>query len=64
MGSLKERIAAYVDASAKLIIQLRELDSLRERVKKAKRRYNATPRPLRRRPSSSRRTNPPRADWH
>jgi hypothetical protein len=35
MGSLRERIAAYVDVSANLLTQLNELDELRERVRKA-----------------------------
>jgi hypothetical protein len=43
MGSLEERIAAYANACAKLITQLKELDDLRERVKKAKGPYDAIP---------------------
>ena len=35
MGTLQERIAAYADASANLLIQLIELDKLREQVRKA-----------------------------
>jgi hypothetical protein len=35
MGSLRERIAAYADASANLITQLNELDELREQVSQA-----------------------------
>ena len=53
MGSLEERIAAYATACAKLITQLRELDSMRERFKKAKERYNAIPKPPKRRPANS-----------
>jgi len=36
MGSLQERIAACANASANLLTQLKELDELREQVKKAK----------------------------
>jgi hypothetical protein len=64
MGSLEERITAYATACAKLITQLRELDSLRERLKKAKERYNAIPKRLKRRPANSdRRAHTSRADW-
>jgi hypothetical protein len=35
MGSLRERIAAYANASAQLLVQLEELDRLRERVRQA-----------------------------
>jgi flagellar biosynthesis/type III secretory pathway chaperone len=37
MGSLRERITAFADASANLLAQLNELDELRERVRKAQR---------------------------
>ena len=64
MGSLKERIAAYANASAKLIAQLKELDNLREQVKRAKKLYNAIPKSLKQRStSSSRRTSTRRANW-
>ena len=64
MGSLEERIAAYADASAKLIAQLRELDNLRERVERAKELYNAIPKSLKQRPASSDRRAPTRrANW-
>jgi ATPase subunit of ABC transporter with duplicated ATPase domains len=36
MSSLQQRIAAVTDTIANLIAQLRELDRLRERVRKAK----------------------------
>ena len=62
MGSLEERIAAYANACAKLITQLKELDDLRERVKKAKELYNAVPRLLKQRPASSDRRAPARRD--
>jgi hypothetical protein len=35
MGSLRERIAAYANASAQLLVQLEELDRLREQVRQA-----------------------------
>ena len=35
MGSLRERIDAYADASANLVVQLNELDELREQVRQA-----------------------------
>jgi hypothetical protein len=63
MGSLEERIAAYANASAKLITQLKELDDLRERVKKAKELYSAMPKLLKRRPARSDRRAPPSANW-
>jgi hypothetical protein len=37
MSSLQRRIAAITDTTANLIIQLRELDELREQVRKAAR---------------------------
>jgi hypothetical protein len=37
MGSLRERITAYANASADLLTQLNELDELRERVRRAQR---------------------------
>jgi hypothetical protein len=37
MGSLRERITAYADASANLLTQLNELAELREQVRKAQR---------------------------
>jgi hypothetical protein len=37
MSSLRKRIAAYANASAKLLAQLNELDELREQVRKAER---------------------------
>jgi len=49
MGSLQERIAAL--ASANLLTQLKELDELREQVKKAKKLSTATPKPLKQRPT-------------
>jgi hypothetical protein len=36
MGSLQERIAAFAQASGNLLTQLKDLDELREQVKKAK----------------------------
>ena len=64
MGSLKKRIAAYANASAKLIAQLKELDSLREQVKRAKGLYSAIPKSLKPRPTSSGRRAPTRrANW-
>jgi hypothetical protein len=35
MGSLQERIAAYTEASANLVTLLKELDQLREQIRKA-----------------------------
>jgi hypothetical protein len=62
MGSLQERIAAYANASAKLLTQLKELDELRERVKKLKKLSASTPKPLKQRPASfCRRAHTPRA---
>jgi hypothetical protein len=58
MGSLEERIAAYANASAKLITQLKELDNLREQVKRAKALYHAIPRLLKQRPARSDRRAP------
>ena len=52
MGSLQERLAAYANASANLLTQLKELDELREQVKKAKKLFTATPKPLRQRPAN------------
>jgi hypothetical protein len=66
MGSLQERIAAYANASANLLTQLKELDELRERVKRAKKLSNATPRLrlLKQGPASFYRRAPtPRAHW-
>jgi hypothetical protein len=45
MGSLQERIAAC----ANLLAQLKELDQLRDRVKKAEKSCAATPKPSKRR---------------
>ena len=50
MGSLQERLAAYANASANLLTQLKELDELREQVKKAKKLSTATPKPQMQRP--------------
>jgi hypothetical protein len=36
MGSLRERIAAYANASSNLLAQLQELDKLRELVRQAR----------------------------
>jgi hypothetical protein len=70
MGSLQERIAAYANASANLLTQLKELDELRERVKRAKKLSTATPRLrlrlrlLKQGPASFYRRAPtPRAHW-
>ena len=52
MGSLQERIAAYANASANLLTQLKELDELREQVKKAKKLSTATPKPQMQRPAN------------
>jgi hypothetical protein len=52
MGSLQERIAAYANASANLLTQLKELDELREQVKKAKKLSTATPKLVKQRPAS------------
>ena len=52
MGSLQERIAAYANPSANLLTQLKELDELREQVKKAKKLSTATPKPLKQRPAN------------
>ena len=52
MGSLQERLAAYANASANLLTQLKELDELREQVKKAKKLSTATPKPLKQRPAN------------
>ena len=61
MGTLKERIAAYADASANLLIQLIELDKLREQVRKAQL-SPATPKPLKRPASVNRRVLEPSPD--
>ena len=58
MGTLKERIAAYADASANLLNQLIELDELREQVRKAQL-SRATPKPLKRPASVNRRVLEP-----
>ena len=52
MGSLQERIAAYANPSANLLTQLKELDELREQVKKAKKLSTATPKPQMQRPAN------------
>ena len=52
MGSLQERLAAYANASANLLTQLKELDELREQVKKAKKLSTATPKPQMQRPAN------------
>ena len=52
MGSLQERIAAYANPSGNLLTQLKELDELREQVKKAKKLSTATPKPQMQRPAN------------
>jgi len=47
MSPLQQRIAAVTDTTANLIAQLRELDLLRERVKKAQLSVKRAPQPKR-----------------
>jgi hypothetical protein len=64
VGSLQERITAYANASASLLAQLKELDELRSRIKKAKKLSNATPKPLKQKPACLyRRAATSRARW-
>jgi hypothetical protein len=64
MGSLQERIAIYANVSANLLTQLKELDKLRDRIKKAKKLSTTRPKPLKQRPASfCRRASTPRARW-
>jgi hypothetical protein len=60
MGSLEQRIAKYANVSAKLITQLKELDNLRDRLKRVKELYNTMRKPLKQRPASSNRRAPRR----
>jgi hypothetical protein len=63
MGSLQERIAATADAFAYLIIQLNELEELRERVRKAQL-STTMPKPPKKRPASiNRRVLAPSGNW-
>jgi len=48
MRSLQQRIAAVTDMTANLIAQLRELDRLREQVRKAELSARGSPQPKRR----------------
>jgi hypothetical protein len=60
MGSLQERIAAYANTSANLLAQLKELDELREQLKRAKKLATAT----QQKPASVyRRASSPRVRW-
>jgi hypothetical protein len=61
MGTLQERIAAYADASANLLIQLIELDELREQVRKAQLSL-VVPKQLKRPASINRRVLAPSVD--
>jgi hypothetical protein len=47
MSSLQQRIAAFADMTANLITQLRELDLLREQVRKAEELYHLAEQELR-----------------
>ena len=47
MSSLQQRIAAFTDMTANLITQLRELDLLREQVRKAEELYHLAEQELR-----------------
>ena len=47
MSSLQQRIAAFTDMIANLITQLRELDLLREQVRKAEELYHLAEQELR-----------------
>jgi hypothetical protein len=51
MRSFEQRIAAYAAASANLVTQLKELDQLRERVRKAQL-SRVRPKRLKQRPAS------------
>ena len=59
MGSLQRRIAAVTDTTANLIAQLRELDRLREQVRKALLSARKSQQPNRRNGSGA----PPRSHW-
>jgi hypothetical protein len=59
MSSLQRRIAAVTDTTANLIAQLRELDRLREQVRKALLSAQKSPQPKRRNGSSAM----PRSHW-
>ena len=59
MSSLQRRIAAVTDTTANLIAQLRELDRLREQVRKALLSAQKSPQPKRRNGSGA----IPRSDW-
>jgi hypothetical protein len=54
MGSLRKRIAACTD----LLAQLKEIDQLRERVKKAEKLCTMEPKPPKKKPVSSHRRAP------
>ena len=47
MSSLQRRIAVVIDTTANLVTQLRELDLLREQVRKAEELYHLAKRELR-----------------
>jgi hypothetical protein len=59
MSSLQRRIAAVTDTTANLIAQLRELDRLREEVRKALLSARKSPQPKRRNGSGA----IPRSHW-
>jgi hypothetical protein len=56
MSNLQQRIAAATNSTANLIAQLRELDLLRERVRKAELSAKRAPRPKRRNGNAARRS--------
>jgi hypothetical protein len=58
MSSLQQRIAAFTDMTANLVTQLRELDLLREQVRKAEEVYPVAEEELRDADSAARRERP------
>lgn len=60
MDSLRERIAAFANESANLLVQLNELDELREQIRKLS---PGSPKPVKRSTSVKRRSLSPGADW-
>ena len=59
MSSLQRRIAAVTDTTANLVAQLRELDRLREQVRKALLSAQKSPQPKRRNEPALGRRDPP-----